>query len=236
MRRFKQPLDVSVRRFVHDVFCMAPLTPVNDTLLNDLDFKKLSAPFPPHLIHADVAAGSQSMFDMSAQRRILALLPVTRTVLKTYTTKWAPFLVDTGAPRTFFTQQTIDALSLNEADYITVLGEKVSFCTSSGHFTEINLLGTDALGGSSLYVNYPHRKIRIEAVSVQDLSMWVRMGGATFEVTPSKNNVDALKDAVKAEMQLSGPAPLLTVKKDGKVLREDDALEATTRDAAYEVA
>ena len=65
---------------------------------------------------------------------------------------------------------------------------------------------------------------------------WVKFGNSTFEVTPLKNNIDSLKDAVKAKMQLQQPAPTLVVKdNDGKVLKASSPLTANTEETAYVV-
>ena len=65
---------------------------------------------------------------------------------------------------------------------------------------------------------------------------WVKFGNSTFEVTPLKNNIDSLKDAVKAKMHLQQPAPTLVVKdNDGKVLKASSPLTANTEETAYVV-
>ena len=67
---------------------------------------------------------------------------------------------------------------------------------------------------------------------------WVKFGNSTFEVTPLKNNIDSLKDAVKAKMPatITKDAPLLTVKdNDGKVLKASSPLIANTEETAYVV-
>jgi len=92
-------------------------------------------------------------------------------------------------------------------------GERILLRTSSHHFEDINLLGTDVLGCARLTINCPKKLASLTRTTPDRNTpdaFWVTLDGATFEVTPSKNNVDALKDAVKAKMQLSGPAPLLT--------------------------
>ena len=66
--------------------------------------------------------------------------------------------------------------------------------------------------------------------------VWVKYGTAVFEVTPVKNNVDSLKDAVKAKMPstVKCDAPLLVVKDhSGTVLEVDWLLESNKKGTAY---
>jgi hypothetical protein len=65
-------------------------------------------------------------------------------------------------------------------------------------------------------------------------SVWVKHGGAVFEVSPIKNTVDSLKKAVKAEMLLMTAAPLLTVKDhSGQLLGASAPLTTNTEETAY---
>ena len=75
-----------------------------------------------------------------------------------------------------------------------------------------------------------------EPHTIQRQEIWVKYGGAVFEVEPAKNTVDSLKDAVKVKMQLQQPAPTLVVKDHtGTVLEVDSLLECTKKGTAYVV-
>ena len=66
--------------------------------------------------------------------------------------------------------------------------------------------------------------------------IWVRYGDSIFKVTPATSDVDSLKKAVKAEMQLQQPAPTLVVKDHTlMVLEVDSLLESNNKDTAYVV-
>ena len=71
-------------------------------------------------------------------------------------------------------------------------------------------------------------------------SVWIKYANAVFEVTPVKNNVDSLKDAVKAKWEANVDTKLnamkLTVKDySGTVLRASAPLQGNTYDTAYMV-
>jgi hypothetical protein len=175
-----------------------------DVLLSDLKWQDLAAYFGD-LVHQQVNPGEAPKFKISTNRRALALLPV-RTVVamqaKPY--QWVPFLIDTGAPRTFFTRKTIDALSLNSSDHIEIMSARVNLSVSSHHYDDINVLGTDFLGSCNLHVYYPRGKIELEVLDTNDAKppVWAQQLGAdgqAFKVTPTGNDVDALKKAIKAE-------------------------------------
>ena len=73
------------------------------------------------------------------------------------------------------------------------------------------------------------------ATSVPD-EVWVRYGEHLFTVSPAKNHVDSLKDAVKAKAQLAQPSFQLTVKRNGVALMATAIVESNTRDTPYIVA
>jgi hypothetical protein len=80
----------------------------------------------------------------------------------------------------------------------------------------------------------------LDAVSPRAASaFWVKEGDATFEVTPGKNNIDALKEAVKAKLESSGRSTvdhlgMKVAKHDGMPCDKMSApLEANTEGTAY---
>jgi hypothetical protein len=120
-----------------------------------------------------------------------------------------PFLIDTGAPKTFFTRTTIDALRLDAAHHIEILSVWVNLSVSTRHYNDINVLGTDFLGHCNLHVNYPRGVIELEVLNTNDAKpvVWVQQRGRPypFKVTPTGNDVDALKVAIKAELEANLP-------------------------------
>jgi hypothetical protein len=69
--------------------------------------------------------------------------------------------------------------------------------------------------------------------------LWVKYGTAVFKVSPATNDVDSLKEAVKAKWDASNPGNVLniftlTVKNcSGTVLEVDSLLQSNTKDTAY---
>jgi hypothetical protein len=219
-----------------------PPRPIDDILLMDMSWSGLTAPFPPDRVHADVREGETPLFAVNDGLRVLALLPVKRILCRDITTaKWVPFLVDTGAPSTHFTQATVDALKLNTADRILVMEEPITFRTSTNHFIDINVLGTDVLKCARVLIDYPTKVVDIQrTVVIPPIArdVWVRVGDNVMRITSSENDIFALKKAVQAELTLSGEGPIhigkMHVKKhDGTACRGDSALEANTYDTAY---
>jgi hypothetical protein len=222
-----------------------PSDPIDDVLLMDVDWNRITAHFPARRIHAEVAAGEVPAFVLSESLRALALLPV----LRSFPDKseggavWVPFLVDTGASTTHFNRETTSLLKLDKADNIRVMGESVRYRKSSHRFEELNLLGTDVLKSMDLLIQYPSRTVSItrSQAPVVGSSFWVTMDGKNvFKVTPVENEVFALKEAVKAKLESQKrdrivDAFAMQVKKhDGTVCDVmDTPLEANTAKTAY---
>jgi hypothetical protein len=78
---------------------------------------------------------------------------------------------------------------------------------------------------------------KVPLTLVRNKSVWVKYGTAVFEVTPAKNNVDSLKEAVKSKAQLLQPAFTLIVKDpEGNTLNDvSTALKANTEGSPYTV-
>jgi hypothetical protein len=223
-----------------------PSDPIADVLLMDVDWSKITAHFPARRIHAEVAAGEAPVFVLSESLRALAVLPVVRSLPDKSEEKavWVPFLVDTGASTTHFNRETTSLLKLDKADSIRVMGEPIRYRESSHRFKDLNLLGTDVLKSMDLVVKYPSRTVSItrSQAPVVASSFWVKMddGKHVFKVTPKENEIFALKEAVKAKLELQKrdrivDALAMQVKKpDGTVCDVMDApLEANTAKTAY---
>jgi hypothetical protein len=213
----------------------------------DMTRDSLCGVFPSYRIHAPVRNGEIRMFALSETLRAHALLRVRREKQGAPSTEnWVPFLVDTGAPSTHFTQATITALALDTADHISVSDKRVLFQTSTGRFSDINLLGTDVLQCGRLVVDYPKKTVdftrasRVVSVSAP-FPVWVKMGGRVMQVTPSGNDVYSLTRAVKAELEWWGKpvihADKVTVTTHGGTPCDDvgGPLEANTSKTPYSV-
>ena len=221
------------------------MTPVGDVLLTDVTWDNLKEVFPK--THKPVGSDPiEPILCLSATNRTLALLPVTRTYLRVkYGPHYVPFLLDTGSPQTFFTTHTIAQLELQKSDRIEVLSKPVIFRQSSGHFDDINLLGMDFLISTKLVLDYPGRVLTLETTQVSS-STWVQLYdgaspiGSAFEVTPTKNHIDGLKKAVKAEMphalkDVDAATLIVKAQDNDKELDPDTPLAANTVKTAYRV-
>ena len=121
--------------------------PPSDVLLPDLNWDDLVAHLPKDLLHKSCLPTSPGQLVITNQLRTVGLLPVTRTVARKESSFWAPFVIDTGGPSTFFCLKTQEKLELSTADHVSVCGKRILLSTSSNHFDDINLLGTDVLRG-----------------------------------------------------------------------------------------
>ncbi|OLP79948.1 hypothetical protein AK812_SmicGene39700 [Symbiodinium microadriaticum] len=108
---------------------------------------------PP--VRADIAQGL----------RLLVLLRLTvekaseyKSVKKTF---FVPFLLDTGSPQTFLCKDDYDKLGIGDARNTYIEGKFANPCISSGHFEDINLLGTDVLRKTNLFVDYQAGKLHL---------------------------------------------------------------------------
>jgi hypothetical protein len=195
---------------VLDVPCVPPPDPAVDVLLSDLHWSTLADAFPGK-VHEVVKPSEAPMFKIVAPGiRTVGLLPVRTVVAKEKSAyRWVPFLIDTGAHQSFFTDTSIQALSLDTADHIEIWSDKrVTFSKSSHHFDDINILGTDFLQHCDLHVFYTRRAVELVVSPTPTLTaVWVQQRdasgkpvGPAFEVSPAKDHVDALKDAIKMKL------------------------------------
>jgi hypothetical protein len=202
-------------------------SPVSDALLQDLCFEDMAKHFPKSLIHATCEATQEPMFALSATDRALALMPITTTTGGKQMTAWAPFLIDCGSPGTFFTPKTIDALKLDTADHVAVMGKRVLWNQSGGHFDDLNLLGTNFLRGGDLLIRYPAAVVSFKLADVSP-ETWVTDGKMAFCVSPKHADVAALKLAIK-EYCMYAMNPALLIVRDpstGNVMADEDVLHA----------
>ena len=107
-----------------------------------------------------------------------------------------------------------------------------------GHFAQS--ASKDDFNNKVLSSDLPLRQALETFVGELDKSVWVKYRDAVFKVTPARDNVDSLKNAVKAEWDARNPEAQLKnrfwlVVKDcsGTVLKVDSSLESNAEDTAY---
>ena len=105
--------------------------------------------------------GVTGMFYGRNQRLFVAL-----PVRKRARAVWVLFLVDTGAPYTYLHKDTFDALGYQTIPSNTdvhVFGTVLPVSVSTNHFSNVNLLGQDAMAvlRLSLHVDYAQRTVRL---------------------------------------------------------------------------
>ena len=210
-------------------------TPVDAVLLGDLSGKDIEDIFGA-ACYADWIEGNQPIVKTTQTHRVVALMPVyTMSARKSTRCIGVPFLVDTGSPSTFFEATNAVRQNYDIVDYIVVLEQKVNYQASSGHYSDINLLGTNVLQNTRLIVDFPNKTGSIERLMSLTIttSYWVKHDAAVFEVTPAKSNVDSLKKAVRPTWEPVEQAKL-TVKDDkGNVLMASAQLQGNTEETAY---
>jgi hypothetical protein len=213
-------------------------TPVDAVLLGDLSGKDIEDIFGA-ASYADWIEGNQPIVKSTQTHRVVALMPVyTVTARKSTRCIGVPFLVDTGSPSTFFEPTKAVELGYDVVDYVVVLEQRVNYVASSGHYSDINMLGSNVLQNTRLIVDYPNKTGSIERLMslTMTTSYWVKYATAVFKVLPATNDIDSLKDAVKAKAQLLHPSFQLTVKDEkGNVLKASAPLAANTEETAYVV-
>ena len=166
---------------------------------------------------------------------------------------WLPFIVDTGAPRALYlSQQTwkmfdIDAIPRDVTAEFNEFTRSVSFGKWGGdallseengaskeHVKDANIIGLEILNAYKIAKAVNEVLMNAAAFRKVVRSYWVKYGDTIFKVTPATSDVDSLKKAVKAEMQLQQPAPTLVVKDHKKgVLSASAELEGNTDETAY---
>ena len=221
MRRFMRCGAGRGCRHVVDSVYRNP-NPTSESLLQDLSFDYLAMHFPKTSIHAPCEATQEPVFALSTTDRALALMPITTTTGGKDKTAWAPFLIDCASPSTFFTPKTIEALKLDAADHVAIMGKRVHWRQSMGHFDDINLLGTNFLRRGDLTIRY-----KAEVVSFKLAEVWVTDGTLALKVLPKHMHVAALKLAIKELMTYAIAPTLITIKDTaGDVMGDTDALHA----------
>lgn len=203
--------------------------PASAALLQDLTFEDLARYFPRTSVHAACGATEEPKFALSATDRALTLMPVTTRTGDKETTAWAPFLIDCGSPGTFFAAKTIEALKLGEADHVAIMGKQVLWHQSTGHFDDINLLGTSFLRGGELRIRYAAGEVSFTRAAAS--AVWVTDGKEPFQVAPKQPTVAALKVAIAEFCGWSAADPATLIIKDpatGAVMGGKDAIHAST--------
>jgi len=200
--------------FVLDYPYITVQAPIDGPCLTDVSWKTfLDTKRFAGKLHEPAQPNASAICAVSATLRTFALAPTTAIIGNKTTCIWAPFLVDTGSRQTYFCKHTRDILRMDISDSVSVLGTPLQWASSSDHFEDINLLGSDVLGSGVLHVDYP--KMSMSFNVTKHVSMlgnaipaWVQQRdasgkavGRAFEVTPAKNHIDALTKAIKAELE-----------------------------------
>jgi hypothetical protein len=122
------------------------------------------------------------------------------------------------------------------------MDEPIRFNVSTGRFQQINVLGTDVLKCAHVLIDYPTKVVEIKRIVEIPPTFWVKVGDAVMKISPSENDIFALKKAVKAQLEAQG-RPIINhlkmkVKKhDGTPCdRVDAPLKANTEATAYVIA
>lgn len=157
-------------------------------------------------------------------RRIITSLPCTyakKTLL-------VPFLVDTGAPRTYLHSIALDKFNIDR----TTLEHKVhvnetpltvleNTCSDGRHvLSHLNVLGMDFLDEAvpDMIAFFTQQFSKMKPLS----EVIVTDGNVTFLVKPERMQVMCLKDAITEKMKYALPSPMLTIKTpDGEVLGDE---------------
>jgi len=215
---------------VLDVVHYVPRFPVDEVLLTDLQHSDLVSPFGDWAMKQDTGEEPPVRADVSQGLRLLVLLRLTVEKASGYKsskeTFFVPFLVDTGSPRTFLCEADYEKLGIGNAKNTYIEGSFAQPEKSSGHFEDINLLGTDVLRKTNLFVDYQAGKLHLgffeQGTTSTSSVFWVRElirkdGTVTaksrqegedkleraFQVSPKDhpdsrlNNVDDLATAIK---------------------------------------
>ncbi|CAE7681576.1 unnamed protein product, partial [Symbiodinium microadriaticum] len=150
---------------VLDVVHYVPRIPVDEVLLTDLNHSVLVSPFGDWAMKQDIGEEPPVRADIAQGLRLLVLLRLTvekaseyKSVKKTF---FVPFLLDTGSPQTFLCKDDYDKLGIGDARNTYIEGYFANPCISSGHFEDINLLGTDVLRKTNLFVDYQAGKLHL---------------------------------------------------------------------------
>ena len=150
---------------VLDVVHYVPRFPVDEVLLTDLQHSDLVSPFGDWAMKQDTGEEPPVRADVSQGLRLLVLLRLTVEKASGYKsskeTFFVPFLVDTGSPRTFLCEADYEKLGIGNAKNTYIEGSFAQPEKSSGHFEDINLLGTDVLRKTNLFVDYQAGKLHL---------------------------------------------------------------------------
>ena len=146
---------------VLDVVRTVPRYPVDDILLTDLNHDDLVLPFGSWAMSEATNETPRARADMAnAGLRLLVLLRTTveepasgdGTIRKKVFN--VPFLVDTGSPQTFLCKDDYKILGIEAACFVYIEDVPCRPQISTEYFMDINLLGTDVLRKTSLFVDY----------------------------------------------------------------------------------
>ena len=151
---------------VLDVVHVVPRYPVDDILLTDLNHSDLVLPFGNWAMCEATNEAPKLRAEILSGLRLLVLLRTTveKPASGYGTTKKVfnvPFLVDTGSPQTFLCEDDYKILGIEAARNVYIEDVPCRPQISTEHFMDINLLGTDVLKKTSLFVDYTNLTLHL---------------------------------------------------------------------------
>ncbi|CAE7225335.1 unnamed protein product [Symbiodinium sp. CCMP2592] len=243
---------------VLDVVHYVPRFPVDEVLLTDLQHSDLVSPFGNWAMKQDTGEEPPVRADISQGLRLLVLLRVTVEKASGYKsskkTFFVPFLVDTGCPQTFLCKADYEKLGIGNANNTYIEGSFAQPYESVGHFEDINLLGTDVLRKTNLFVDYQAGKLHLgffeQGTTSTSSVFWVRElirkdkqltvddgeefepTGNAFQVKGAFANLDDLKEGIKNKAELSIPSFKIDIysQEDDRNWVKEETMSASLRD------
>ena len=138
-----------------DVQKVVPPYPADDFLLADLNHSDLVAPFGDWAMTKVTNGIPAARAEFTGGLRLVVLLRITVEKPTRATTRLnVPFLVDTGSPQTFLCKDDHEILGIEERDFVYIEDAISKPQISTGPFKDINVLGSDVLRKTSLFVDY----------------------------------------------------------------------------------
>lgn len=161
------PVDIDIARYIQVSVYDTLTTDIQESDLVDIGNELGRANLQQ--VHVDPrvqeavfpSQGVTGIFHGTNQRLFVAL-----PVRKRGRAVWVLFLVDTGAPFTYLRADAFDALGYETIPHTTdvhVFGTPLPVSVSTNHFSNVNLLGQDAMATMrlTLHIDYVRRTVRL---------------------------------------------------------------------------
>ncbi len=165
--------------------------------------------------------------------------------------RWIPFIVDTGAPRALYMsaitwsyfnlevkprKSNSDPLFAHNVRIGKWAGEAFlseEHGETDAHLRDVNVIGMELLGSRDVAQSVTEiLQTALEKPSLDEV--WVTDGKASFLVTPAKQIVAHLKEAIKAKLDANGLGPvnglaIIIKTPDGAVMGDEDSLNTNVK-------